>query len=171
MSPVASGLEVTSLALGFFVTSLLARHLMARFGGATLIVGALLLLVAYAGEYALTAAGPDHLDRGLLALLLTVNGLGQGLVMAPLLGSVLNGVAAHHAGAASGALATVQQIAGAVGVALIGIVFFRIAGDTPGAAVPISHGFQAGLVYLAATVLVTIAGLVLLGRIGGRSPR
>jgi EmrB/QacA subfamily drug resistance transporter len=163
MSPIASGLQVTPLALGFFVTSLLARHLIARFGGAILIAGALLILLAYAGEYVLTATGPGHLDRAQLALLLTVNGLGQGLVMAPLLGQVLNGVAPHYAGAASGAVATVQQISGAVGIAIIGIVFFHAAGDA-GRGATVSDGFQAGLVYLAGTVLATIGGLVLLQR-------
>ncbi|MEU6745324.1 MFS transporter [Spirillospora sp. NPDC046719] len=148
LSPVQSGLQVTPLALGFFATSLLARPLPARFGDRSLIAGAVLLLAAYAGEYALVS------DRLALSVLLTVNGLGQGMVMAPLIGRVLAGVAAHHAGAASGVLATCQQLAGALGIAIIGIVYFNSA----------DRGFQAGLIYLSITVLATISGLVLIGR-------
>ncbi|MFF0518401.1 MFS transporter [Actinomadura nitritigenes] len=148
LSPVQSGLQVTPLALGFFATSLLARPLLARFGDRSLIAGAVLLLAAYAGEYALVS------DRVALSVLLTANGLGQGMVMAPLIGRVLAGVASHHAGAASGVLATCQQLAGALGIAIIGIVYFDSA----------DHGFQAGLIYLSITVLATISGLVRIGR-------
>jgi predicted MFS family arabinose efflux permease len=62
----------------------------------------------------------------LLALVLTVFGYGQGLVMAPLSSAVLSTVKPASAGAGSGMYGTTAQIANAAGVAAIGAVFFAI---------------------------------------------
>ncbi len=50
--------------------------------------------------------------------------MGMGLIMAPVFAVALNDVDHKHAGAASGVLNAVQQLGGAVGVALIGVFFF-----------------------------------------------
>lgn len=59
-----------------------------------------------------------------LALILTVFGYGQGLVMAPLSSAVLAGVKPANAGSASGMYGTTAQIANAAGVAAVGAAFF-----------------------------------------------
>jgi predicted MFS family arabinose efflux permease len=61
-----------------------------------------------------------------LALVLTIFGYGQGLVMAPLSSAVLSTVKPVSAGAASGIYGTTAQIANAAGVAAIGAVYFAI---------------------------------------------
>jgi hypothetical protein len=61
-----------------------------------------------------------------LALVLTIFGYGQRLVMAPLSSAVLSTVKPVSAGAASGIYGTSAQIANAAGVAAIGAVFFAI---------------------------------------------
>ena len=53
-----------------------------------------------------------------------VSGLGLGTVIAPLLNVILAGVPGRDAGSASGVLTTFQQLGGAVGVAVVGVVFF-----------------------------------------------
>ncbi len=58
----------------------------------------------------------------------------MGLVMAPLVANVLVGLPARDAGAAAGVLAAVQQFANALGVALIGLVFFGVLAQAPPAA-------------------------------------
>jgi hypothetical protein len=62
----------------------------------------------------------------LLALVLTIFGYGQGLVMAPMSGAVLSTVKPSSAGSGSGMYGTTAQIANASGVAAIGAVFFAI---------------------------------------------
>ena len=62
----------------------------------------------------------------MLALVLTIFGYGQGLVMAPLSSAVLSTVKPASAGAGSGMYGTTAQIANAAGVAAIGAVFFAI---------------------------------------------
>ncbi len=48
----------------------------------------------------------------------------MGLVLAPLSSIVLAGLPPRHAGAAAGMLAMMQQVANALGVAIIGIIFY-----------------------------------------------
>jgi predicted MFS family arabinose efflux permease len=60
-----------------------------------------------------------YLTPGLL-----LTGAGMGLVLTPLTTTVLVSLPAERAGAASGALSTMQNVGNALGVALIGVVFF-----------------------------------------------
>jgi hypothetical protein len=61
-----------------------------------------------------------------LALVPTIFGYGQGLVMAPLSSAVLSTVKPASAGSRAGMYRTTAQIANAAGVAAIGAVFFSI---------------------------------------------
>ncbi|GAB3888247.1 hypothetical protein GCM10027612_28470 [Microbispora bryophytorum subsp. camponoti] len=81
--------------------------------------------------------------------MLAVDGAGMGLVLSPIMGTVLSRVAPH----AAGALTTAQQVGGALGVGIIGIVFY---GALSGG---VTVAFQHGLVYLIVITLV-IAALV-----------
>jgi MFS family permease len=90
---------------------------------------------------------------GWLIPALLVDGIGMGLALAPIMGTVLARVAPHHAGAAAGVLTTTQQIGGAVGVGIVGIVFYG------GLSAGVSEAFQHGLLYLI-VVTLAIAGLV-----------
>jgi hypothetical protein len=67
-------------------------------------------------------------------------------VVAPLVNVVLAGIRGQDAGAASGVLSTVQQVGGAVGVAVIGVVFFGLlASQAAGVADDLTPGLRAGL--------------------------
>jgi EmrB/QacA subfamily drug resistance transporter len=55
---------------------------------------------------------------------LALFGVGMGFGFGALFAAVLNGVDASHAGSASGTLNAIQQVGGAVGVAVIGVIFF-----------------------------------------------
>jgi predicted MFS family arabinose efflux permease len=70
--------------------------------------------------------------------------------------TVLAGLPAEHAGVAAGVLATVQQVGNALGVALIGMVFYGAGSGAPSAGAAIA-GFGRGLVYLLATSLIVAA--------------
>jgi EmrB/QacA subfamily drug resistance transporter len=123
--PLQAGLVFVPLAIAFIIAS---RHSGARArhrGTLVLIEGCAVQIAALAAlvvTLALVAAPPV----GLLALLLTVFGYGQGLVMAPLSGVVLSSVKPISAGSGSGMYGTTAQIANASGVAAIGAVFFAI---------------------------------------------
>jgi Na+/melibiose symporter-like transporter len=124
LAPLASGLVFTTTALAFSVTSLTAARINRWLGRATLPVGALGMAVGL-GALRLIV-GWNGVGGPLFPLIaaLLVDGAGMGLVMAPLVATVLAGMPAHHAGAAAGVLATAQQVANALGVALISLTFF-----------------------------------------------
>ena len=124
LAPLASGLVFTTTALAFSVTSLTAARINRWLGRATLPVGALGMAVGL-GALRLIV-GWNGVGGPLFPLIaaLLVDGAGMGLVMAPLVATVLAGMPAHHAGAAAGVLATAQQVANALGVALISLAFF-----------------------------------------------
>ena len=92
----------------------------------------------------------------MLILALALFGYGQGLVMAPLFGTVLMAVRNAHAGSGAGMLTTVQQIANGAGVALIGGLYFAV--------LPQLGDNGALLVCLVDAALAVSATAVLLGR-------
>jgi EmrB/QacA subfamily drug resistance transporter len=128
-SPLHAGLTGAPFAVGSALASAASVRLAPALGRRILSVGALLLV---AGMVALIwtvdrYGGAVHSWQLLPALL--VCGLGLGSVVAPLVNVVLAGIRGQDAGAASGVLSTVQQVGGAVGVALIGVIFFGLLGS------------------------------------------
>ncbi|MGB0095234.1 MAG: MFS transporter, partial [Solirubrobacteraceae bacterium] len=75
----------------------------------------------------------------------------MGLLIVPLTTTILSGVDPEHAGAASGALATMQNVGAALGVAITGAIFFGAihAGYAP--------ALELSLAQLAALLLVVAA--------------
>jgi predicted MFS family arabinose efflux permease len=123
--PLHAGLVFVPLALTFVLAS---RHSGARAkhrGTLVLIEGCAVQIIGLAALVAVIE-GVDAPSAMLLALVLTVFGYGQGLVMAPLSSAVLSTVKPASAGAGSGMYGTTAQIANAAGVAAIGAVFFAI---------------------------------------------
>jgi MFS family permease len=123
--PLQAGLVFVPLALAFVIAS---RHAGARAkhrGTLVLIEGCVLQIAGLVALAALieSIAVPS---ATLLALVLTVFGYGQGLVMAPLSSAVLASVKPVSAGAGSGIYGTTAQIANAAGVAAIGAAFFAV---------------------------------------------
>lgn len=150
LSPLASGIVFTALALGFFATSMAAPWLARRFDGAPIGRGALLLALGHALQFAnVTAWASDHVVAWMIPILL-LQGAGLGMVMAPLVSTVLAGLPPQHAGVASGVLATVQQAGNALGVALIGIVYY---GQLQDGAEAFGQALGGSLLYLWAAAL------------------
>ncbi|MEV4295585.1 MFS transporter [Microbispora rosea] len=150
LDALQAGLVFTPIGAGYLAASLAAPRLAARFGrqiiafgGLTRAVSLTVLLVAVAGNAPI----------GWLVPVLAVDGAGMGLVLSPIMGTVLSRVAPHHAGGAAGALTTAQQVGGAIGVGIIGIVFYSALSGG------VTVAFQHGLVYLI-VITLAIAALV-----------
>ena len=122
--PLQAGLAFVPLALAFVIAS---RHSSARVrhrGMRVLIEGCMVQII---GLVALVlTVGAAASSAPLLALVLTIFGYGQGLVMAPLSSAVLSTVKPASAGSGAGMYGTTAQVANAAGVAAIGAVFFSI---------------------------------------------
>jgi hypothetical protein len=99
-----------------------------RLGKGILLIGSAVFALGMLGIIGtLQAAGPDITSLQLAPALL-VSGLGMGYVIAPLVNIVLGGIRQGDVGSASGVVTTMQQLGGAVGVAVIGVIFFGLLG-------------------------------------------
>lgn len=134
-SAVKAGGVTLAFALAVAIGSGRSAHAARRIGTRVLVVGAGLLVV---GELALigtlTWVGTDLVAWQLIPSLF-VAGAGAGLFLAPVTGVVLAGIGSQNAGAASGLLATAQQVGAAIGVAVVGVLFFGLLGNNAGQAI------------------------------------
>lgn len=153
MSALGAGLIYLPFAAAFFVSSFVSGRLRARPEDA-LISGALLGGAGYAGMIAEIAILGDRTSGLILAVPLILVGGGSGLLVPPLLHAVLSRIAPAEAGMASGVLATGQQVGGAIGVAIIGAVYYACAaGHSPVTALAWAIGVNIVLV-LAISILL-----------------
>jgi fucose permease len=128
-TPLQSGLTNTPFSVGVLVASGIA----ARFGANYLrlrlgLAGAMLSLgIAWLHFY--IAGVTDSIDSLAFLLPLLIAGIGLGLGFSSLFQLVLANVPPRDAGAGSGALQAFQQVGGALGVAIIGEIFFTRLGN------------------------------------------
>ncbi|MGC1213556.1 MAG: MFS transporter [Micromonospora sp.] len=124
-SPLRAGLAGVPQAIGMVLAFAVAGAGLARRLGRTLIhVGLAVVLVGVAGMLLTLRLVDGDLSAWQLVPALLPVGFGMGLVMAPFFDIVLSGVEEAETGSASGTLTAVQQLGGALGVALLGTVFF-----------------------------------------------
>ncbi|MBY4767242.1 MFS transporter [Burkholderia ambifaria] len=159
-SPLASGLAILPLGIGFLASPLLMPRLVARFGGYRVLTLGFALLAAgvattaaLAGEY---APGPGFY-AGIAAI-----GVGQGLVLPSVVRIVLAEVDAARAGVASGMVTAMLQIGAAVGAATLGGLFLARLGAQPGA-LDYVQGFRTAMWALTVVLLVCVALSAALG--------
>src|SRR5436190_19384847 len=124
LSAMTAGLVFTILAASYLAASMVSEGLLARFGPRVLAAGALTLATGHALLLAAVAAVGVGGSIAPLVPGLLVIGAGMGLVIAPLTTTILSGVDPQRAGAASGMLATTQNVGNALGVAVTGVIFF-----------------------------------------------
>jgi EmrB/QacA subfamily drug resistance transporter len=114
--PVALGIGTTMAVLGEKFIPKLGRK--ALNVGTVVMTAGILVTIEILHLYQL-GIHSWQLIPGLLLI-----GIGMGFIFGTLFAVVLNGVDAKHAGSASGTLNAIQQVGAAIGVALIGVVFF-----------------------------------------------
>jgi EmrB/QacA subfamily drug resistance transporter len=124
-----AGLTGIPFAVGSALASGASTRLAPRLGRRILSLGTLLITIGMAGIIATVDRYGGDTHSWQLIPALAVCGLGLGSVIAPLVNVVLAGIRGQDAGSASGVLTTVQQLGGAVGVALIGVIFFGLLGS------------------------------------------
>jgi EmrB/QacA subfamily drug resistance transporter len=168
LTALNSGLLFISIGLGYVVTATASGAIAARLGRQTVALGALTMIVGLVlldiGVGRISAGGGHGSVLWLVPGLL-VDGAGMGLIIAPLAALVLSRVAPQHAGAASGVLSMVMQFGGALGVALIGIIFYAATSHPQGSAVAtLGHGFTQGSYLLIGIAAAVMVGIQLLPR-------
>ncbi|MDA8397006.1 MAG: MFS transporter [Actinomycetota bacterium] len=122
-SPLMAGVASAPFALGTAVASLATARLRVR-SPKLMIAG--LALLALSMALLIVELGRVSGHMGLIALVwpLSLAGIGLGLFIGPASAATLEKVPPAGAGSASGVITTLQQVGGALGVALISLVFF-----------------------------------------------
>lgn len=131
LSAFACGLYFLAPGILFTAASVVASKLVVRFGKRVLQVGVLILIVTFTLQVAVLKPGVSGVA---IFLLMALFGLGNGLVLPSLLNIVLKSVPPKFAGAAAGVYSTFQQTASALGICIIGGIFFYISSTAPSAA-------------------------------------
>jgi EmrB/QacA subfamily drug resistance transporter len=127
-SAIHAGLTLLPFSLGAFVGTAVSVPLGTRLGKVVMVTGAGLQSAATVWVLATVRARGDALTTWSLVPALAVAGVGLGLLVVPLVDVALATIPVGEAGAASGAYGTVQQVGAALGVAVIGTVFFSVVG-------------------------------------------
>jgi EmrB/QacA subfamily drug resistance transporter len=156
LSPLRAGLVFTILAGAYLIASTRSPTLTARFGRLVVTGGALLLAAGHAALLLATIAYGVAGSVFILAPGLAFTGAGMGLCIPALTGIILHDADPQQSGAVSGALSTVQQVGNAVGVAVIGLIFF------PALSRGYDHAFELSEAVLAALLIVLAVLTVLL---------
>jgi EmrB/QacA subfamily drug resistance transporter len=156
-SPFAAGLAFTPMAITYTLGSLVSSSLTRLLGTRILRVG---IVIASIGTLwiwlVVTHVGAALTIPSLLPL--AVMGFGNALVATPMPGFLIAVAGNDAAGAASGAISTAQQIGAALGVALIGVIFFGVLGSHPSMA-GYTGAFAATLLYY--TLAICVAQMLL----------
>lgn len=152
-SSAETGVLFVFQGIGYVMASLVSLRLVPLFGKKVLQAGVLLMIVTLA-LHTIVLNGPD-VDRHLLYPILFAYGLGCGSVLPSLLAVGLKNIPIELAGAASGTFSTFQQTAIALGIGIVGGIFFSNIGPLPDVAA-----------YLSAYRIATVVNMTLLALVG-----
>jgi EmrB/QacA subfamily drug resistance transporter len=124
-SAIHAGLTALPFAVGSTAGAFLGAGLLApKLGRTTIQLGNALQGAGLIGVLIVVTHTQMHTTTWDLVAPLTVWGVGVGLVVAPLFDFVLASLAKNEVGSGSGVLNTLQQLGTAIGIAVIGTVFF-----------------------------------------------
>ncbi|MCF1740789.1 DHA2 family efflux MFS transporter permease subunit [Paradevosia shaoguanensis] len=161
LTPLESGLTNTPFSVGVLLISFVAGRLGSNYLKRRMAVAAFMLMIGMIWLHFIMTGLVDTIDRWAFMPPLFIAGMGLGLGFSSLFQAVLSGVPHRDAGSASGALQAFQQVGGALGVALVGQIFFStLEGSFAAGAAP--HSAFAGAAATAMYYQIASFGLVLL---------
>ncbi|MFP5022026.1 MFS transporter [Pseudonocardia phyllosphaerae] len=160
-TPLEAGLVLTPFAVGSAVSSALSGRLVSRFGTAMIVVGLGVVLVGLAVTdvvLRVTAGAPG--TGWAVAGPLLLAGAGGGLVIAPNQTLALSEIPRSSGGTAAGVLQTGQRIGTAIGLSLVGAVFFGELSGSGDWVSAISDGLVVTVALVAVAFLLGLTDLV-----------
>ncbi|KAA9375536.1 MFS transporter [Microbispora cellulosiformans] len=165
MSAFWTSVSVTPYAVGAMASSSYSRKLVPRIGARRTVLTGITFCCAGTASMLLPLAlsRTSALPVWMLGPL-TITGIGMGLVIAPLLSLALAGIEPAHAGAASGLLSTVQQVGGALGVVVMGLLF-SVSESGPASLSELGDGLMRGLLFEVAAFLLAAVLIMRLARV------
>ena len=124
LRPSATAIALSPLMAGIIVASIVCRPLLEKLGRVLVIIGLGITLAGAAGVWSTVLAEGTAVSVWALAPSLLVLGIGMGACFSSIYDVAIGDVAPAEAGSASGSLSAVQQLAAAIGTALVTTVYF-----------------------------------------------
>jgi EmrB/QacA subfamily drug resistance transporter len=120
-SPIKAGLSFVPMTAALFGMSRLAPRMLTRFGPRPLMIAGLLPVVAGMTWLGQLGAGTSYFPGVVIPMLLL--GLGMGVVFVPLTMASLTGVPPKDSGSAASMVNVMQQVGGALGLAILVTIY------------------------------------------------
>jgi EmrB/QacA subfamily drug resistance transporter len=140
LGPLAASVHIAALGAGYFAASFASAGLIRRLGTRALTLG---FAMQVAG-FAVVAVAAEAFAPVTLEIALAFAGAGLGVVTPSVIGVVIGDIDDRHAGLAAGVVMSTFQIGSALGIAIVGGVFFAMLGPVPVAAA-YPHAFAVAL--------------------------
>ena len=149
LSPSCAALGLIPIMIGIVGASIVCRPLLTLLGRRLVVIGLAVTLIGTLGLWFTIAQTGDSVTPWLTSPSLFVVGLGMGASFSTIFEVALGNVTHDEAGSASGSLSAVQQLATAMGSALVTTVFFDVLRNSGGAkAMTVSVLAVAGVIML-----------------------
>lgn len=124
LKPDAAAISLSPLMIGIIIASIVFRPLIGKLGRRLVVLGLGATLAGAAGLWATVLAEGTAVSVWAVAPSILVLGVGMGASFTSIFDVAIGDVAAEEAGSASGSLSAVQQLAAAVGSAVVTTVYF-----------------------------------------------
>lgn len=124
LTPRAAAIALGPLMVGIIVASIVCRPLIGKLGRVLVIIGLGVTLAGAVGVWATVLAEGTAVSVWALAPSILVLGVGMGACFSSIYDVAIGDVAPDEAGSASGSLSAVQQLAAAIGSAVVTTVYF-----------------------------------------------
>jgi EmrB/QacA subfamily drug resistance transporter len=147
--PGHAAIALGPLMIGIIVASVVCRPLVGKLGRTLVVIGLGVTLAGAAGLWATVLVTGTAVSAWALAPSILVLGAGMGACFSSIFDVAIGDVAPAEAGSASGALSAVQQLAAAIGSAVVTTVYFsQRGGHGAGHAMAVSVAVVAGIAAL-----------------------
>jgi EmrB/QacA subfamily drug resistance transporter len=124
LKPDHAAIALGPLMVGIIIASVVCRPLVGKLGRGLVVLGLGVTLAGAAGLWATIAASGTAVSVWALAPSILVLGVGMGACFSSIFDVAIGDVAPAEAGSASGTLSAVQQLAAAIGSAVVTTVYF-----------------------------------------------
>ena len=124
LSAAHAALSLAPLMIGIIVASFAGRPLVTRLGRTLIVYGLVITLAGVAGVWLTVHAQGTGTSPLMLAPSVLVLGLGMGACFSTIFDVAIGDIGPAEAGSASGSLSAVQQLAAAIGSAVVTTVYF-----------------------------------------------
>ena len=165
LNALQAGLAFAPAGITFSAAALAGPRLLRRYGTLAVVAGSITTAAALATLGILVYSGHARAALPWIILVTAIGSLGNGMVLPALIGTSLVDVKPRQAGAGAGVLTTAQQFASSAGVAIVGTIFFAVAGRSH----PASGSYADGMTAAAGVNFVLVAAVAALTALIARS--